>query len=133
VLGGKDWGESRDLFRDRIANWVQIAADLRSAVTSHPNTNSAVTEAAAMSAVASWTRRAPRRTASTPAPAKIAATMTSMNTMPVVIITSLRVGQVTLEVSERTSWRNWKGLNFAMSVSPVCGLKRNPSFRRRAV
>ena len=29
ILGGKDWVESRDLFRDRIADWVQVAADQR--------------------------------------------------------------------------------------------------------
>jgi sugar phosphate isomerase/epimerase len=37
VLGGKDWGESRDFFRDRIANWVQIAADLRGLLSIKPH------------------------------------------------------------------------------------------------
>lgn len=37
VLGGKDWGESRDFFRDRIANWVQIAADLRGFLSIKPH------------------------------------------------------------------------------------------------
>ena len=37
VLGGKNWGESRDFFRDRIADWIQIAADLRGYLSIKPH------------------------------------------------------------------------------------------------
>jgi hypothetical protein len=47
---------------------------------------------------------------------KIAAMITRMKTIIVVRPTSLRVGHVTLEVSDRTSCKNWKGLNFAIAA-----------------
>lgn len=37
VLGGKDWGASREFFRDRIANWVQVAGDLRGFLSIKPH------------------------------------------------------------------------------------------------
>ncbi len=37
VLGGKDWTESRDLFRDRVADWNQIAADQRGLLSIKPH------------------------------------------------------------------------------------------------
>ncbi len=50
VLGGKDWGESRDFFRDRIANWVQIAADLRGFLSIKPHRHQAMS----LPSEASW-------------------------------------------------------------------------------
>jgi hypothetical protein len=41
------------------------------------------------------------------------------NTMAVVIMVSLRDGQVTLRVSSRTSWRNLNG-DVAIQFSPDC-------------
>ncbi|MBL9159022.1 MAG: sugar phosphate isomerase/epimerase [Verrucomicrobiales bacterium] len=37
ILGGKNWEESRDLFRDRVADWVQIAGDLRGSLSIKPH------------------------------------------------------------------------------------------------
>lgn len=37
VLGGKNWAESRELFRDRIADWVQVAADQRGLLSIKPH------------------------------------------------------------------------------------------------
>jgi sugar phosphate isomerase/epimerase len=37
VLGGKDWAESRELFRDRISDWVQVAADQRGFLSIKPH------------------------------------------------------------------------------------------------
>lgn len=42
VLGGKNWDESRDLFRDRIANWVQVAADQRGQISIKPHRSHAM-------------------------------------------------------------------------------------------
>ena len=42
ILGGKDWGESRDLFRDRIADWVQVAADQRGIISIKPHRSHAM-------------------------------------------------------------------------------------------
>lgn len=42
ILGGKDWGESRDLFRDRIADWVQVAADQRGTISIKPHRSHAM-------------------------------------------------------------------------------------------
>lgn len=50
VLGGKDWNESRELFRDRVANWVQIAADLRGYVSIKPHRSHAMS----LPAEATW-------------------------------------------------------------------------------
>lgn len=43
VLGGKDWGESRSLFRDRVADWVQVAADQRGLLSIKPHRSHAMT------------------------------------------------------------------------------------------
>lgn len=43
VLGGKNWEESRELFRDRIADWVQVAADQRGILSIKPHRNHAMT------------------------------------------------------------------------------------------
>lgn len=37
VLGGKNWDESRELFRDRIANWVQVCGDLKGILSIKPH------------------------------------------------------------------------------------------------
>lgn len=37
VLGGKNWAESRELFRDRISDWVQVAADQRGLLSIKPH------------------------------------------------------------------------------------------------
>lgn len=37
VLGGKNWEESRELFRDRIANWVQVCGDLKGILSIKPH------------------------------------------------------------------------------------------------
>ncbi len=37
VLGGKVWEESRELFRDRIANWVQVCGDLKGFLAIKPH------------------------------------------------------------------------------------------------
>ena len=42
VLGGKNWDESRDFFRDRIANWVQVAADQRGQISIKPHRSHAM-------------------------------------------------------------------------------------------
>ena len=42
------------------------------------------------------------------------ATSTSTKTMAVVTMVSLRVGQVTFDASERTSWKKVNRLGFAM-------------------
>ncbi len=42
VLGGKGWEESRDLFRDRIADWVQVAADQRGLLSIKPHRSHAM-------------------------------------------------------------------------------------------
>jgi hypothetical protein len=48
-------------------------------------------------------------------------------TMAVVIAVSRRVGQVTFDVSERTCWKNVKGLVLAaMTLTPVAGGTGNP-------
>jgi sugar phosphate isomerase/epimerase len=43
VLGGKDWEASRALFRDRIADWVQVAADLKGFLSIKPHRFHAMT------------------------------------------------------------------------------------------
>lgn len=43
VLGGKVWEEERELFRDRIADWVQIAADQRALLSIKPHRSHAMT------------------------------------------------------------------------------------------
>ncbi len=43
ILGGKNWSESRDLFRDRIADWVQVAADQRGQLSIKPHRSHAMT------------------------------------------------------------------------------------------
>jgi len=42
VLGGKDWSESRDFFRDRVADWIQITADLRGLLSIKPHRSHAM-------------------------------------------------------------------------------------------
>ncbi len=42
VLGGKDWEGSRELFRDRIANWVQVAGDQRGLLSIKPHRSHAM-------------------------------------------------------------------------------------------
>lgn len=42
VLGGKDWNESRDFFRDRLADWVQVAADQRGIISIKPHRSHAM-------------------------------------------------------------------------------------------
>ncbi len=42
VLGGKKWEDSRELFRDRIADWVQIAADQRVTISIKPHRSHAM-------------------------------------------------------------------------------------------
>ncbi len=42
VLGGKNWEESRDCFRDRIADWVQVAADQRAYLSIKPHRSHAM-------------------------------------------------------------------------------------------
>ncbi|HRQ90000.1 MAG TPA: TIM barrel protein [Bacteroidia bacterium] len=42
VLGGKSWEESRDLFRDRIADWVQVAEDQRGTISVKPHRHHAM-------------------------------------------------------------------------------------------
>lgn len=42
VLGGKIWDESRELFRDRIANWVQVAGDQRGFLSIKPHRSHAM-------------------------------------------------------------------------------------------
>ncbi len=37
VLGGKVWEDSRDLFRDRLADWLQIAADQKGVLSIKPH------------------------------------------------------------------------------------------------
>ncbi|MEX2577508.1 MAG: sugar phosphate isomerase/epimerase [Verrucomicrobiales bacterium] len=37
VLGGKNWEESRDLFRDRLADWLQLAADRKGVLSIKPH------------------------------------------------------------------------------------------------
>lgn len=37
VLGGRNWAESRDLFRDRISAWIQVAADQRGLLSIKPH------------------------------------------------------------------------------------------------
>lgn len=37
VLGGKNWDESRQLFRDRIANWVQVCGDQKGFLSIKPH------------------------------------------------------------------------------------------------
>src|SRR3954454_5520485 len=51
------------------------------------------------------------------------ATMTITNTMPEVIVVSLRVGQVTLATSRRTSRANSAGFFFAIAGGPPVSLK----------
>jgi len=43
VLGGKNWEESRDLFRDRLADWVQVVADQRGFLSIKPHRSHAMT------------------------------------------------------------------------------------------
>jgi sugar phosphate isomerase/epimerase len=42
ILGGKNWDESRDLFRDRIADWIQIAADQKGILSIKPHRSHAM-------------------------------------------------------------------------------------------
>ena len=42
ILGGKNWSESRNLFRDRIADWVQVAADQRGLISIKPHRSHAM-------------------------------------------------------------------------------------------
>ncbi|MEM9283294.1 MAG: hypothetical protein AAGA96_15840 [Verrucomicrobiota bacterium] len=42
ILGGKEWLESRNLFRDRLANWNQVLADLKGYVAIKPHRNHAM-------------------------------------------------------------------------------------------
>jgi sugar phosphate isomerase/epimerase len=42
VLGGKKWESSRELFRDRIANWVQLNGDLRGSLSIKPHRSHAM-------------------------------------------------------------------------------------------
>jgi len=42
VLGGKNWEDSRELFRDRISDWIQIAADQRVTVSIKPHRSHAM-------------------------------------------------------------------------------------------
>lgn len=37
VLGGRNWAESRELFRDRISDWVEVAADQRGLLSIKPH------------------------------------------------------------------------------------------------
>ena len=46
ILGGKNWEESRNLFRDRIANWNQLAADLKAVISIKPHRSHAMGEPA---------------------------------------------------------------------------------------
>src|ERR1700730_11902943 len=57
-------------------------------------------------------------------------TTTMTNTMAVVVRVSFRDGQVTLEVSWRTSWMNFAGLTFAMRCYPRGGHILYVSLRR---
>ncbi len=50
VLGGKKWEEERELFRDRIADWVQIAADQRGLISIKPHRSHAMS----LPAEANW-------------------------------------------------------------------------------
>lgn len=42
VLGGKNWDESKSLFRDRIANWNQLAADQKIVISIKPHRSHAM-------------------------------------------------------------------------------------------
>lgn len=42
VLGGKDWESSRGLFRDRLANWNQLLADLKGTLAIKPHRGQAM-------------------------------------------------------------------------------------------
>ncbi len=42
VLGGKDWEESKNLFRDRIADWNQVAADQKIVISIKPHRSHAM-------------------------------------------------------------------------------------------
>ncbi len=37
VLGGKNWSESREFFRDRISDWVQVAEEVRGVLSIKPH------------------------------------------------------------------------------------------------
>ena len=61
----------------------------------------------------------PERNTQSNIPKKVAASALITKTMPVVSNTSRRVGQVTLETSERTCWINWKGFVVAICILSV--------------
>jgi len=42
VLGGKNWEESRNIFRDRISDWIQILADQKVTVSIKPHRSHAM-------------------------------------------------------------------------------------------
>ncbi len=42
VLGGKNWDQTRELFRDRLANWNQILADLKGTMAIKPHRGQAM-------------------------------------------------------------------------------------------
>lgn len=42
VLGGTDWVESREFFRDRIADWVQVTADAKGILSVKPHRHHAM-------------------------------------------------------------------------------------------
>jgi len=46
ILGGKNWEESRNLFRDRLANWNQLAADQKAVISIKPHRSHAMGEPA---------------------------------------------------------------------------------------
>lgn len=42
ILGGKNWEESKNLFRDRLADWLQVAADQKGTLSIKPHRSHAM-------------------------------------------------------------------------------------------